>query len=512
VIVRVDNRLRLQRRALTVVAQHELEERFTHKNPKYFKLKSMGFAPGAERPIIRTWRDADNGETLTLPRGGTKHVREVLAREGIRLEWEDRRAKGDPAMHGMIPSHQLELEDYQRQAIDELVRLQSAILKSGTGSGKTTMVLALLAEIQLPALVLVWSIPVLNEWRERAQKELDLDPEDVGVIQGGRQRIRPVTIAMQQTLLRAKDELWDKLVQTFGVVVLDEVQRAPARTFVEVLDRFPAKYRYGASDDHTRKDSRHFLTYDLFGHNVVEVSKQVAVQAGRTLDVEVRLVPTRFDAGWYLNQAVPNFNQLLDEMTKDEARNAQVLELAQNLVNGQHPTALFTHRVAHAVELANGLPEAQGGLMIGGAEHAAELEGTIERLRKGGASWGVGTIGAVATGTNIPALSRGIATTPVHTNRQQFQQLRGRLCRAHDGKRDAVLYVMFDELTFGRLPLVNMLRWNKVVKVWSAKRQAWLPGSEYLHDMGAEDRRRMLGALSETELAIDVAAQDPSAP
>jgi hypothetical protein len=107
------------------------------------------------------------------------------------------------------------------------------------------------------------------------------------------------------------------------------------------------------------------------------------------------------------------------------------------------------------------------GFMLGGDDFQEDFARTVTRMRDPADSMrvAIGTLGKVGVGLDIPNLTCGIATTPIHSNRQFMDQVKGRICRKHDGKTHADLIYIWDRRVFGRTPLLNLKRWNKQVTV-----------------------------------------------
>lgn len=449
-----------------------LEARFTYANPQREKLERMGrrdwrIAARLRRlpRWLRTWRR--DGDVMVLPRGAARKLVGVLEEHGHSVRWRDQRSVGTGGwyrrdlVHRPLGAAGGELRWYQREAVEAAVDRQCGIIRAPTGSGKTTLALALAARLKVPTLVVVWSGGLMDQWVERLARELGLANDEIGRVGGGVRACRPITVAMQQSLWRDMDE---DFVGRWGMVLLDEVQRAAARTFFDVVGRFPAKYRVGVSADETRADGLEPITYDLFGPLMYEVTREALIDEGAVLDVEVRLVESSFDAAWYRMQAAsgaPDFNRLLNEMSEDEDRNRKIVTLAAREVRAGHSVAVLSRRVQHCHRLVAMLAAAgvEAGLMTGGAE---EFEPSRRRLLDGTLKCVVGTVEALGTGIDVPDLSRGILVAPIGDNRQLFGQVRGRFARP--GKQDAVLFVMWDRVN-GRSVERNLRSWNRRVTV-----------------------------------------------
>lgn len=470
--IRLDSRIRIALSALDCDVEAALREEFNHVNPAHEKLKRMGYYPSAnEPPVIKTWRH--EGDDLTLPRGGMQRVRDVLAEHDMDWTVSDKRTEGSIDLWSEIPAHAVQLRDYQAEGRDACKFRENCLARAATGSGKTTMAIGLIAELQMPTLVIVWNGALMDQWVQRLQDELGLKKGDIGIVRAKRFNLKPVTLAMQQTLIKASAEKWQQLCSTFGVVICDEVQRFAARTFLDVVDRFPARYRIGISADETRKDRKEFLVYDVFGDVAHEAKRTELEKRGHIVDVDVVVVPTDFRADWYNDQrknpsVTADFNRLLDEMTADPARNVLAEDAAMHAVQKEGGVLLvFSHRVEHcrSLDAALAARRVRSKCMLGGVENEEEFVAARVGLRDGTVQAGVGTFQAIGTGHDIPTVTHGVVTTPIATNKQLWGQVRGRLCRPHKGKARATCIYLWDQHVFGWQPLRNLVAWNRSVRV-----------------------------------------------
>lgn len=460
--VTVEARLKVDSRDLTEEQVDAIKARFTHDNPQWWKKKALKLPVYDEPKTIRTWRGAPGA--LLLPRGGTQALREELAKVGKQPHWVDDRTNPNPDEH--FPRHNVQLYDYQERMVEAALERENCLLRSPTGSGKTTTAMALIARAAVPALVIVWNSALLDQWSERCQREFGLTDRDIGIIQGGKVRLKPITLAMQQSLAKVKDEDKRFIQSFFGTVVCDEVHRFGAKTFVDVIDWMPARYRVGMSADETRKDKKDFLIYDMFGAVAMQVDKQMLVDRNFTVSVEVRGIDTGSQVSWYRDEKDPlAFTKLLDALAGDASRDAQAADLVAREIQAGHQVLVFSHRREHCHRLSAQLAirGVKAGVMLGGDQDSAELDRCIKGLKNGSLRAAVGTIQAVGTGIDIPTISRGVLATPIVSNRQLFGQVIGRLCRSAPGKKDALLYYMHDEQAFGNYPIRNLRKWVDVV-------------------------------------------------
>jgi superfamily II DNA or RNA helicase len=520
-----DNRLRLVS-GLPPEVSEKLRAEFNFKNPQAAKLSALGYRYHKEPKFIDLSR-FENGH-LTLPRGGMNIVRMVLDQCGLDYEVDDRRTLGDPDVAGSyedpwqleggakFPPYKRVLWGHQRDVLDAITNFEQVLIRSPTASGKTSAVIAAIASLGVPALVIMWDSGLLKQWQERIELELGIPPKEQGLIQGKTCRLRPITLAMQQTLNRYSESQWQKILPVFGLVACDEVQRYAANTFTNQIDRFPAKYRVGVSADERRKDGKSFMIYSMFGPVRHEVDKQNLIDKRLIHDVEVFVVPTNFTADWYVEQShlaedengkvskrdVTAFGTLLDEMERDRERNALAVSLVKECVREGLPTLTFTHRVNHAkiidaAMVSNRIPS---GLALGGPDRSEEFGRTIEGLRDGSLMVGCGTFQKLGVGHDIPTVAAGITITPVHSNRAFLDQVKGRICRTSKGKENARILILWDRHVFGLQPLLNLRRWNNVIRVWDEWEKRWKDVTVYLS--GVKNGQISIATEKKTEASI----------
>jgi superfamily II DNA or RNA helicase len=469
-----DNRLRVDlAEAVAMLAAsgvQSLREAFEHRNPTWYKLKAMGYYPPKHEPQeIVTW--AQEGGQLTFPRGGAERLRVAAEAVGVSLVWRDERVSGTLDASGL--SHNVVLWPHQERIVAAVVRKQNCLVRSATASGKTTACLAIAAKLGLPTLVILWTGGLFEQWRKRVQKELGVEP---GVLRASRRVLRPVTIAMLQTL--DKRGVDDELKRTFGCVIFDEIQRAPSTSAYKILDAFPAKYRVGVSDNEKRADGKEATTYDLLGEVAVEVTSKEIEDTGAAMPVEVRAVPTRFKADWLRAEASfelidmrsgdpgADANRLLDEMIDDQDREALIHRVVRDEVADGAQVLVLTRRVRHAEQVRDALAAEgiAGKLMIGSdgkRERKREFEAAVAEFEDGTLKVGVGTVQAVGVGQDLPTVEAGVLALPIGWKKPYgFRQFRGRICRKPAGKRRARLYVLVDLDVFGTSVLRTLERWN----------------------------------------------------
>lgn len=528
--IRVDNRVRILLSELTEEQQKQLQAMFEHTNPEYGRLVAMGVKRGLPAKYDRSWRIEGGGyeSELTFPLGGFDRVRDELGA----VQVEEHFTRGDEALSGLIPDHRRELYPFQEDAVDLAIAAKHGIVRMPQGSGKTTIGMAIASRLNLATLVIVWTTDLLEQWIERCVEELGMQAKEVGIIKGAKRKLGSITIAMQQTLAGGVSR---EYADTFGVVILDEAQRAAAATYIEVIDEFRAEYRIGITADERRSDRKEYLIHDYFGAVAAEAKKRELERDGFIVPVEIRVIESAFGCEWYealcakereartriddskaakkrwqrlLKAITLRHNDLVDEMVSDHPRNELVMAVVELAMESELQVLALSHRKDHCrlidqVAAARGYA---GGTLIGGPDFAVERRRAKKALKEGSIRFAVGTYQAVGTGTDIPKVARGVFATPSAngTNgRSQWGQFTGRYNRR--GKKDACVYYIWDRRLYGSKPLANICKWSKQVWVMLPEGESievessatmvdrgivWVRGREYLKEVQREEQER----------------------
>lgn len=471
VSIAADARLLINRDQLDLKAIEALRAEFTHPNPVRIKKQRMGFWTGNDPVTICSLRVEE--PFLSMPRGALQRVREILEQHGYEVgQIHDRSLK----LERLDLKLRRELRPYQKEAVEIAVQSGNCVFRGPPGSGKTIILLGVIAKLRQPTLVLVHTEALMNQWLSRASEWLGIVPGSIG---GKRkENIRPVTIAMLQTVHRRIDQRSDWL-QSFGCIIADECHHLPALTWDGIINRFPAAYRVGASADERRKDGLEFMIYDAVGPCVYVIGKEALLEDRQLMPVEMRLVRTGYADDRYSEERaegfLPDWGKMLDRLTSDQDRFELVLDTALRILREEPGSRLLvlSERVEYCCLF---LEEAQArgvgcGLMIGGGKNRNELERSIARLRTGDLRLAVGTKVA-DEGLDIPGLTHVLVTCPLHTHPKRLNQMAGRAARTAPGKRQAVCVYFWDSDLFPGTASSNLDRVRQLGKFLRGLKQA----------------------------------------
>jgi len=154
----------------------------------------------------------------------------------LRTPWTDDVA---PTLQSPLPLPRPALRDYQEQALAAwTLARRRGVVALPTGSGKTRVAHAALAEVSRPALVLVPTRALLAQW---VQGLRDAGVDDVGVVGDGEHRLRPLTVCTFESAYRRMDTFGHR----FALVVVDEAHHFGTGARSEALEMAVAPLRLG---------------------------------------------------------------------------------------------------------------------------------------------------------------------------------------------------------------------------------------------------------------------------
>lgn len=419
-----------------------------HPNPAYQKMRALGLYVGNTPKTIDLASEDDEGR-LVVPRALTDQLRGALAAEGMKPQWDDLRTVA-PLDREFVFAPEWEARPYQARLVDLLEKHQNVLAHSPTGSGKTAVVLLILAVFRQRTIVVMGRRGLGLQYVEDCERFLGFKPRLLGFgTKWTPPTSSPLTVASQPALYRcAADE-----APHFGVLALDECQHASSRTHVETIVHFGARWRIGLSDDSTRNDKAEGMTYAHFGRVRDEVSVGELVADGKLVPLVLRVVRTGYVARD--SSGVPIPRDALDHperekrQVEDEDRNKSIAAWVIATCDPQANAALvLSYRVEHCHWFHRALNRADlaTGLLIGGTDNADAFDRCKADLAAGRIAAAAGTIGAVGEGFNLPRLDRAYLACAGSQNTQALKQIGGRFMRPAPGKAPAEVYYFSDGL------------------------------------------------------------------
>ncbi len=464
VVLRLSAHLTVAAAAVPPQVRQTWRRELTLPNPAYVAARRQGRYSGHLSPSLSLYRE--RAGRILLPRGYTPRAVAHLRHAGLEVQVEDRRLLLPPVDFTFTG----QLLPYQAAAVARV--RTSGILCGPPGCGKTTMGLAVVAQLRQPTLWLTHTRDLAEQAAARAAQFLGLAADEIGRLGDGRWEPGPrFSVALVQSLLRHPDRT-RQLARQVGLLVVDECHHVPALTFLRVVGRFPAGLRLGLTATPLRQDGLWPFAEATLGPVLHTITHDDLAAAGRLVRPRLVWVVTSFAADWDGDWAA-----LLERLIHDPQRNRLIADRVLQEARAGHRVLVLTERVAHAALLAQSLERQLGPgrvALLTGTTPKPDRQEALTGLRRGRLAVLVATRLA-DEGLDLPELDRLFVVTPRRASAKVLQQA-GRLMRPAAGKGEPILFD-FRDRQVGVLEAQARHRWQSVYR-HLVSGQAWeeVPG------------------------------------
>lgn len=320
------------------------------------------------------------------------------------------------------PSYALFAE--QQIVYDEVE--DSCCLAALPGWGKTSTALHIAYKLGQKTLVVTHTAALRDQWVEEVQKMYGFTPSIIGG--GDVDFSKDITIANVQTLVKHTIQL----EKVFGTLILDEMHHVPAATFTDVVQSSHARYRIGLSGTMKRKDGKHIMFADFFGHKVFTPPQS------NTVAPRIHLLKTQI--------SLPNEKSWADKITtllndEDYIEFISILAVIQS--NKGHKVLVIGDRVNFLKKVKERCGD-RAVVIIGPTE---DKDFQISKIRDGSANILCGSRQIFSEGLSVNELSCVILAVPI-ANHPLLEQIIGRIMRKSDNKLKPEVYdIQFNGFT-----------------------------------------------------------------
>lgn len=253
-----------------------------------------------------------DGSDLVIPRGSMRQLKAVFDKYNKVFKLVDKREAKPrieiPFISKLMPEKgQLPFENWYQY---------NGILVSGTGTGKTVLALYQAHKFEQPTLIIVDTYELQKQWVNRIVEHTGIVKKDIGLIGGGKQIVKSITVGLIQTL--SKDP---ELTNEFGFLIIDEVHMTSER-YYKTMEFYKGPYCLGLTAT-PKKDSTGQIQEAYFGPISMELSKKKAER----LPAQGFVVLTNYRGGIPFKY---KYSQALAAMLADETRNQLIIDTVIN--------------------------------------------------------------------------------------------------------------------------------------------------------------------------------------
>jgi len=387
-----------------------------------------------------------------FPTGHLNRVGRILQRQGVSIVVEDQRTV-PPIVEPIDLSH-LTPRDYQDTAINVALDVKSGVWLIATGGGKSFVICATAGALNLPTMIYVHTLDLLDQMRENLYGYLGIEAGQIG---DGVVDIRQFTVATMQTAIKAlgkkgekgefetkdntrldntqKKEICDA-VQDCNVAIVDEVHHATCQTIQAIMQASKsARYRFGATAT-LREDGADLLIEGAFGKRLITKSASELINEGWLVPPTIYFydVPS-FDPNnrMALEALQGNYHKKYNYfIVNNEERNRIACRAAAQIMDAGMKVLVLVRQIAHGRMIFDELGHQQDYSMafVEGRVRSNERRSILEDFRRGMIQ-GVVATSLADEGLDIPILDSVIMLGGGKSRIKAMQRI-GRSMRLYD--------------------------------------------------------------------------------
>lgn len=262
----------------------------------------------------------------------------------------------------------VEPRPYQEAATKAALKSQRGVLRLATGAGKTFIAWNVLRHLNLPTVIFVHTIDLLEQFKEAGEFFLNMP---IGMVGNGEVDIQRFTVVMMQTVCKAFDQKYTSyevdpdgdypedskeytiqqkqkirdLVENAQVVVSDECHHLSCKTLQTLFKNAKsAFYRYGLTAT-MREDGQDLVIYGVTGKIIYEVSASFLIEHNppylvRPYIYYMKVKRPKGSSGNY-------HSRYKSDIVEYEHRNELAIQSMMRLVKRGHRVLVLARQIKH---------------------------------------------------------------------------------------------------------------------------------------------------------------------
>ena len=432
--------------------QNQIRSLAAFDNPEFYKNKRLGYSNYYNFSAVYLGKDVDG--YIQVPRGLKERIIEECNKAGIDVDISDQKEKGCP----IRVSFKGDLRMQQELAAEKLLTYSDGVLSAATAFGKTVVCSYLIAERKVNTLILLQSKDLLNQWVDELDKFLDIKEEPpeyetktgrkkkrdsvIGILHGSKNTLTGIVDVAMVGSMYSKGKFND-LINSYGMVIMDECHHAASNTSMELLQKINAKYVYGVSATPKRGDSLDKIIYMLLGplrHRFTALERAQEQGIGHYFVPRYTRVVDNADSKDDINKAY-------SLISTSKVRNDMIISDVKKSIAQKKTPVILTRFKEHAKLLYDALKnEADHVFLLYGDnsdKENAEIRVKLKQVPKTESLILIATGQKIGEGFDFPRLDVLMLAAPVSFE-GRLEQYVGRLNRDYEGKEAVYVYDYID--------------------------------------------------------------------
>lgn len=339
----------------------------------------------------------------------------------------------------------------QELAVNKLLEERNGILSLYCGAGKTVVSIMAWCRLNVPALVVVHTADLMQQWKERIIEFTNLSEDDIGIYQGKTEDWqKPVCIAMLKTLAAREEacQIPEGFHEHFGVVIYDEVHNIGAPTF-QPCAAIGRGMRWGLSATHERVDGMDALYKYHIGPVLFEYLEHEIKPHGWFIETGVSIPPeVMMDLRDRTGEM--NLSRMKTWLGRHKRRNEHAASVIRQALDDGRKILCLSDRIEQLEELAGYFPDE--GTLLHGKLSKKLREGALDR-----SDLILASTKLAKEGLDRKDLDTVFLLLPI-AGKGMFRQILGRVQRKAEGKKDPILLVLEDRAISPSIAMCSKLR------------------------------------------------------
>jgi len=339
------------------------------------------------------------------------------------------------------------LRDYQKPAFEAMMK-ESGIINLACGRGKTVIALHAITARKAPAMIIVPTIDLAYQWKERIIEHTDIDGPEIGWAQGRPDtwKYGPVTIGILKSVAQAAKNQTFKLEDQawFGTWVFDECHNLSTTEFHHAAS-LGFGMRWGLSATPYRKDGNEGLFYAHLGRLLYSDMNQPNVASITFIKTPMRL--TEEDERSCTVRGELNLPKVCTLVTEDQERLSRINLFVKSLIDKNRKVLVLVERTSILTQFREVFPSC--GIIHGGVKG----EDRSKEMMKNPV---FATRSLAKEGLDKKGLNTVVCLYPF-TDKANFVQIVGRAQRGTDPK----VFFFIDDIP----PLIGMMKKLKTLAI-----------------------------------------------
>lgn len=320
--------------------------------------------------------------------------------------------------------------DFSNLLLKELTENGSCLGVSGTGSGKTVMMLWLMAQLNSKTLIVVNKETLLDQWIKRINQYLP--NTTIGIIRQNTAQVdKQIVIGLIQSI--TQHEYPEGTFDGISFTIFDECHHLPSRVFSKAFYLLShSKYMIGITATPERKDGLSKVLEWFLGNVVINLKDS---------DVDVPVV--KFIESKYTSELKPKYNwkknliigNMETQIANDQGRTTQIVNETIKISKEGRKILILSSRIEHCKNIKNQLCDhplfnklKTVGLYIGGMKESQLTESNKCDVI-------VATYNMAYEGYDNPELD----TLIMATSKSDIKQACGRILRQRNNYRPLII-------------------------------------------------------------------------